>query len=198
MSDIHTPTPAPLSSPVNVFWRVSWPFFVFTVVLLSIFTMSWMYLLPRYTRVEINGKAMTGTEIRDRKLELAGQIAGLEATRRSLVLAVHDPHYDALKDHRRQRKSLESVTTAFEEHAKTVKNGTVHFRSVAYDHDKNTLTLRGDVRDAGVSSMTALAQYAESLKGVAGVKEITMPKFTREEDPAIGLYSPFDIVVTFQ
>jgi hypothetical protein len=198
MSDTNPILPAPPASPVDIFWRISWPFFLFTLVLLGIFALSWAYLLPRYTRVEINGTAMTGTEIKDHKTSLTAQVAALEAARRTLVLAVNDPAYDALKTHRKERKTLESVTTVFEEHAKTVQGGRVVFRSFAYDPGKNALTLRGDVRDAGVSSMTVLAQYAESLKTLPDVKSVTIPAFSRMEDPRIGTYSPFDITVTFQ
>jgi hypothetical protein len=183
---------------VTIFWRFSWPFFVFSAMLALLFTLSWAFLLPRYTRVDVGGVAMTGQEIRDAKSTLAAEVSSLESERRSLVLAVTDPSYQALKEHRRDRKSLESVTTAFEVHAKTVQNGTVHFRSFAYDPDKNALVLRGDIRDAGVSSMTVLAAYAESLKALPGVQSVTTPTFSREEDPKIGLYSPFTITVSFQ
>lgn len=198
MSETNLTPPAPVTSPVTIFWRFSWPFFLFTAVLLGIFALSWIFLLPRYTRVEVNGIAMTGMEIREKKNSLTAQVAELEGKRRTLVLAVHDPAYEALKEHRRERKTLESVTTAFEEHAKTVENGTVRFRSFAYDPEKNTLTLRGDVRDAGVSSMTVLAVYAESLKTLPGVQSVSTPAFARMDDSTIGLYSPFDITVTFE
>lgn len=194
MTEIHMPRPG-LST---VLWRISWPFFLFSVVLAALLWLSWAFLLPRYTRIDVGGALRSAAEIRTYRSELAAQIAGKEEERRQLVLAVHDPQYDALKEHRRDRVPLDDLRKQLTDHATTItgKENIVHWDSFEYDQEGKTLRIRGDIRNVDTRSMTVLAEFAQSLSELPFVAQSTMPTFSREEGLKIGFRSPFDITLT--
>ncbi len=198
MTELTSLPPRPAFSAV--LWRVAWPFFLFCGVLLSLLALSWTLLLPRYTRIDVGGTLRSAEGIEQYRSELAAQIAAKEEERRQMVLAVHDPSYDALKDHRRQRVPLEAMMSALIEYGKTTMGdeATVHWSGFDYDPAAKTLVIRGDIRDAGARSMTMLAQFADSLHAVPFVASVTVPPYGREDDPRVGFRSPFVITLTLQ
>lgn len=204
-TDQHIPAAPALStiegrpSLSTILWRLSWPFFLFSVVFSALMAVSWAFLLPRYTRIEISGTPRSAVQIRAYRAELTSQIATKEEERRQLVLAVHDPQYDALKAHRRNRVSLDDLRTQLEEHAATPtadKTDVVRWNAFDYDPAGKTLHIRGDIRNVETRSMTVLAEFAQSLKYLPFVASATTPAFTREEDPKTGFRSPFAITLT--
>jgi len=196
----ETAIPAPRPDPSVVLWRIGLPFSIFSAVLALILTVSWVFLLPRYTRIEISGTLRNAAQIRAHRAELTSQIATKEEERRQLVLAVHDPQYNVLKEHRRNRVSLEDLRTQLQEHAATItgKTDVVRWNSFEYDPEGKTLHIRGDIHNVETRSMTVLAEFAQSLKTLSFVASATTPAFTREEDPKTGFRSPFDITLTLQ
>ena len=54
----------------HVLWHVSWPFFLFSVILALLLMLSWTLLLPRYTRIDVGGKLLTAEQIRQYLLYL--------------------------------------------------------------------------------------------------------------------------------
>ena len=193
----------PLASRPSVsliLWRLAWPFCLFSGALTLLLTLSWIFLLPRYTRIEVGRMLRSTDEIRQYRSTLTAQIATKEEERRLSVVAVHDPAYDALKEQRRERVSLDDLRNALVEHAKKTigKNDVVQWHSFDYDPAEKTLTVHGDIRNVGTQSMTVLASFALSLRDLPIVAKATMPAFTREEDPKTGFHSPFTITLTLR
>lgn len=199
MSNTQTniPSPPPRPKPSDVLWKLSWSFFGFSVVFSVILALSWTYLLPRYTKIEVNGKLMDPSVLQQQEKDLKNEIAGYEQKRLSLVTAVHDPAYRALTEQRSVRRPLKYWQQEFRDFAsKAVGSGSmVHVGKWEYDSEAKTLTVTGDVRNAGVSSMTALAQLAAAMQSAPFAKSSTTPAFSRMQDKNIGYYSPF--VFTF-
>ena len=183
-----------------VLWHVSWPFFVFSAVLAVLLALSWSLLLPRYTRIEVGGSLRTADDIRLYQQRLTAQIEEKEEGRRQLVLAVHDPQYDELKEQRRSRVPLDDLRAALSELAKKItgKDDAVSWSAFQYDPEGKTLVITGDMHNVGTSSMTMLAQFSQSLKDLPFVASATTPAFTREEDPKTGFHSPFTITLTLK
>ena len=186
--------------PTAVLWHVAWPFFLFSTVLALLLTLSWVLLLPRYTRIAVGGELRDAQQIRTYRTELTAQIASKEEERRQAVLAVHDPAYDTLKELRRTRTPLDDLRTALEGHAKKIagKDDVIVFSAFDYDPTSKTLTMTGDVRNSDTRSMTVLAGFALSLKDLPFVAEATTPLFAREEDKKTGFHSPFTITLTLK
>ncbi len=184
-------------SPSDILWRVAWPFFLFTTILASLLALSFTLLLPRYTHIDVGGQLRTADEILQYQNQLTTQIGAKEDERRQFVLAVHDPAYDALKEHRRSRVPLDDLRAALEAHAKKVmeKDNIVQYESFDYDPDAKTLVITGDIRNVGTSSMTRLAEFAPTLSDLPFVASASTPTYAREEDRKIGFYSPFSITL---
>jgi hypothetical protein len=50
-------TPAPKASVADMLRRAAGPFFLFSSSLMGLLLLSWMFLLPSLTRVEVGGEA---------------------------------------------------------------------------------------------------------------------------------------------
>lgn len=193
----HNALPARASAS-TILGRVAWPLLLFSVVLTGVLGLSWMQLLPRYARVEVNGVARSPRELLQYKADLLERIETQEDQRRSLVLPVHEPEYERLKRQRTSRIPLQELEEKLRAHAGTIGDDVLYFSAFRYNPDEQTLAVEGDVRNAGTSSMTVLAQYVASLKKQPFVASATTPLFTREEDKTIGMHSPFAITITLQ
>lgn len=193
---IHTARPG-LST---ILWRISWPFFLFSFLFASLMAVSWTFLLPRYTQIDVGGTLRNAAQVKAYRLDLAAQITQKEEQRRQLVLAVHNPQYESLKEHRRERVPLDELRKALKEHGTTItgKEDVVHWGAFTYDPEAKTLRVRGEIRNSGTRSMTVLAQFSQSFTTLPFVAGATTPAFTREEDPKTGFRSPFDITLTLR
>lgn len=197
-TDTHIASARP--SFATILWRLSRPFFLFCFVFASLMTVSLAFLLPRYTSIDVGGALRNAAQIRAYRAELTSQIAAKEEERRRLVLAVHDPQYDALKERRRNRVPLAQLRKQLMEHAVkiTERENVVHWKYFAYDPEGKTLNVRGEVRNVETRSMTILAALVQSLNHLSFVASVTTPTFTRKEDPKNGPISPFDITLTLR
>lgn len=193
-------SPAGSHSASHILWRISWPLFLFALLLTSLLTLSWLLLLPRYTRIDVGGQVRGAKEVAQYRKSLLEKITEKEEERRQLVLPIQDAGYDALKEERRARPSLDELRTRLMDHAKTVtgEDGIVHWAGFDYDSQARTLVIRGDIRSVETRSMTVLAEFATSLKGLSFVADATTPAFARQEDATIGMHSPFTITLTLQ
>lgn len=191
------PSPARLDFG-TLLQRIAWPFFLFSAVLAFLLTLSWAMLLPRYARVEVGGIVRTAEELPGYKAQLLEQMKDGQAQRRAQLMAVRDPLYIALRTERQERRSVQDVERLIRDHAKTAgkDEGVVHLIALEHAPSIRTVTVRGDVRNAGPGSMTVLAEYIESLKAQPFAQSVSTPAFTREDDPVLGLHSPFIITLT--
>ncbi len=194
----HLPARRPALS--TILWSVAWPFFLFSLVLVTLMALSWLLLLPRYTRIDVGGQLRSAEDIRQYRTDLTAQITAKEEERRQSVLAVHDQTYDALKDARRARTPLDELQKKLREHAASLagKPDAIVFHAFDYDPGKKTLTVQGDIRNVDTRSMTVLAEFSTSLKDLSFVESNTTPAFSREEDKATGFHSPFTITITLK
>ncbi|MSR86806.1 hypothetical protein EXS70_01385 [Candidatus Peribacteria bacterium] len=193
-------SPAPRRPNLStLLWHMAWPFLIFSCVLFSLLALSWILLLPRYTRIDVGGQLRTAEGILSYREELTAQITQKEEQRRQLVLAVHDPQFEWLKDQRRARMTLDELNDALVTLAKetTGKDDVVAFTSLQYDPGKRTLAVKGDIRNVGTRSMTALAAYVAAIRTLPFVASTTTPTFTRDEKPD-GFHSPFMLTVTLK
>src|SRR3989338_8119619 len=170
---LHEHTPRPAVS--TILWRLAPPFLLFSVVLAGLMTVSWMFLLPRYTRIDVGGQLRDAAETRAYKAELTVEIATKEEERRQLVLAVHDKQYEALKQDRRDRVSLDNLRKQLTDHATAItgKADAVQWTGFDYDPAGKILKIRGAIQNVGTRSMTVLAEFAQSLTSLPFIKSAT-------------------------
>jgi hypothetical protein len=195
-----TPNPLhdiPPVQPADLLRRIAAPFFLFSLVLTTLLLLSWFLLLPRFTHVAVNGSLADAPELAAYRSSLQAQISAQEEKRDSFVLPFHDADYENLK----AAKIDEPLFPTIWNDVRQVANGlnptpdAIHFDRVSFDQAKNVVTLDGDVRFVGPRSMTLLAAFTESLKGIPSVSSVDLPSYRRSDDPGLGLHSPFTIVL---
>lgn len=190
-----TPTPARFTV-IQVLERIALPLFLFTGVLAGVLLLSRIVVLPRLSRIEVNGTTRTAAELRQERTRLTADIAQSEQERRQLLLSVDDETYQALKKMRASSLSFPSVLQELHAQAgKAAGEGTIELQVVEYDAMGQSVLVRGDVRDSGPRSMTVLAQFVESLRRSSMVDSVDAPSFTRVDDPGIGPHSPFSMTL---
>lgn len=176
------------------------PFFLFSAVLFGLFILSWLLLLPHFTRIEIAGSLHTIDSLRIRREELQQKTEVAEQKRSEHVLAVRDETFLALRSEKHHTASFQTLRTLLlrvaDESAE--QPDAVHLSGMTYNRGEGIVQIRGDVRFVGPRSMTILAQFIERLQEQSLFAAVTMPRFVREDDPKIGPRSPFAITVTLR
>lgn len=193
-------TPVPKTDSVEILRRIALPFFVFSVVLCALLTLSWFLLMPRLSRVEVGGTVRGLGEMQQHEVELRADILDAEQSRQNLILAIHEPQYLALKAVRNGRLSLSDVRSHIEAIAaqSVTQVDAVHLTRIDYDIAKKSLVIDGDVRFVGSRSMTVLAAFVDALKSDGAFATVSTPAFTREDDPVSGSHSPFSLTLTLR
>ncbi len=191
-------TPAPRSSASAILRRVALPFFLFSVVLFGFLALSWAFLVPRLTRVEVAGSVLGYAELEARKSDLTQEILDAERHRKDLILAIHHPQYLALKALREGRLSLPELKVRMSDIAKktVAQQDAIHVAALSYDVEKKVVAAEGDVRFVGSRSMTVLAEYVENLRADPAFASVSTPTFLREDDSVSGPHSPFSLTIT--
>jgi hypothetical protein len=191
-------TPAPRADAVQILRRVALPFFLFSAVLFGFLLLSWIFLVPRLTRIEVAGSVRGEQELEDRREELRREILAAERSRENLILAIHQPQYLALKAAREGRLSLPELRVRLDDIAKKTvdQQDAIHVSALAYDVEAKTVKVEGDVRFVGSRSMTVLAEYVENLRSSPAFASVSTPTFLREDDPITGAHSPFSLTIT--
>lgn len=208
------PSPQPIPEPPRPRLRVALeramvPLLLFTFTSAALLSVSAVFLLPRLTRVEIGGRFFRAPEILDARTQLSADILAREERRRMLTLSVDDDAYRWLKEERskaldflRIEDEVRNQAAGFSrESADTdaeAEKETVVIVSVGYDLEARTVEVRGDVRNVGFRSMTVLAQFADALARLPDVASVKPPAFVREDDPEIGLHSPFTLTLVLR
>ena len=187
-------------SPGLVLRRSALPFFLFGAVLMSLMFLSWMLLLPRFTKIDIGGTAFGIDELMSHREELQKDLEVAEQERSLHLLAVGDKTYQALMQEKLSHTSFSSLKVDIlriaDESAE--QNDAIHVSNFSYEPVPGTFKVEGDVRFVGPRSMTVLAQFIENVQAHASVASITMPRFVREDHPGMGPHSPFSITVTLK
>src|SRR5688572_2303336 len=96
-------------SPGLVLRRSALPFFLFGTVLMSLMFLSWMLLLPRFTKVDIAGTAYGIDELLSHREELQKALEAAEQERSLHLLAVGDETYQALMQEKLSHTSFSAL-----------------------------------------------------------------------------------------
>lgn len=178
--------------------RFAFPLFVFAAALSLALSLSWWFLLPRLAGVPLHGELMYGASLVQFYADLNDRVDALEEERNHLVLPGQDPLSQFLHQLRRSDIALVPLIMALARSAAQVvpdHPDAVFLESFAYDAEKHTLTLTGDVRRVGPRSMTVLAEFIEALPRIPIVSAVEHQRFTREEDPEGDFHSPFALLL---
>lgn len=186
------------AAPREVLRRVLFPFALFSVVLLSLLTLSWYLLLPRFTRVELHGVPQDPTRLQTYVQGIEVETRKMEKKRAALILPLDDSLYGALVREKMSQpflpvfyEQLKNVTTTF----LPEQPQAVVLQSISVE--QNVVELKGDVRNVGLQSMAVLAQFVEAVRAMPAVDRVDFPTFIRERDEGIGFHSPFTIQIHF-
>ncbi len=191
-------TPAPRASAATILRRVALPFFLFSTLLFGLLALSWFFLVPRLTRVEVVGSVLGYAELQERRSDLSQEILAAERRREDLTLAIHQPQYLALKAAREARLSLPELKVRLQDIAKktVTQQDAIHVSALSYDVEKKVVAAEGDVRFVGSRSMTVLAEFVENLRADPAFASVSTPTFLREDDAVTGPHSPFSLTLT--
>lgn len=178
-------------------------FCLFSIALCLTMVFSWFVVLPQLTRIELNGTLVGIDELQHRHSDIQQQLKLREAQRNQLILPIQDNVYTELRDWKHRQTDYRSLVSAIEGSVMMLSEdgqSVVHLTKVHLERDSEgfTLHLEGDVRNVGPRSMTVLAQFVETLRGITGVDSVQSPRFERREDPEVGPHSPFVLSLHLQ
>ncbi len=192
--DQYTQTPITPARTINdVIVRSGVPFFLFGLVLSGLLVVSRAELLPRLTRINVEGEPLQSDQLADVEQRINDDIAAAEQRRADLVRPVRDASYDTLKEYKRTLMTPLEVQAFIQkaiDQADPPLEGIV-FQHIRVDATTGEVSVHGDVRGVGSRSMTVLAQFVDLLRANPSVHALQTPAFVREDEPGIGFHSPF-------
>ncbi|HLD64288.1 MAG TPA: hypothetical protein VI913_05330 [Candidatus Peribacteraceae bacterium] len=174
------------------------PFCLFSFVLLGSVGLIRLVVVPLLTRVDINGEQQQLGALLERHAELSAMLLEAETKRSALVLPVQDPTYGVLKIEQQTQQQFNPLFQAINQIVQAAERGgkpVVTLQEIHVNYVERTLRLRGDVRNAGQSSVSVLAWFIDSLRSIPMLADTPTPPYERKEDPYLGQYSPYDIVI---
>ncbi len=185
--------------PPSLAERVAMPFFLFGAFLCMALGFSWLFVLPRWSTVEIAGKSYGEAQLQSYEQSLRASVVSLERER-DASLYPHDAVHAELQAQKSHAVPLAAVVRQIQEQARALSAvpNAVHIDHTAFQAEGKMIVLTGDVRSVGPSSMTVLAQFAEQLSKMSFVDSMAQPTFVRQDDPALGPHSPFRITLTLK
>ena len=179
--------------------RTAFSFFLFSLMLVLLLTLSWYLLVPELTRVEVGGSVRGITELKDYKTDLEAQISSLEHRRRFFLSQVDHDLYDRLKRLKRDRLKYQTLRKEVNDiiaHLVPDNSRAVSLSGFYYDAHRSLAELRGQIGNVGPRSMTVLAQFVEKLHTIPTVIDIDASRYTRLQNDDGAFYSPFTIRLT--
>jgi hypothetical protein len=167
---------------------------LFSGVLLGLLLLSLFLVLPRYTTLQLGGAVLSASTVPEYARRLEAEIEAEEAKRDALTLPLRDPLYVALRE-RSTTLSLADLEHLLDAMLAASSYGdAVHIDALVVEGDKAEMA--GDVHGVGPRSLTVLAQFVDDLASQSFVGSLTPPSFVREDDPMVGIRSPFVIRMT--
>lgn len=176
--------------------KLALPFLLFSAVLAALLLLSWALLLPEFTHLNVGGSVKSTSDLQRYRAQLVQSIDELKRTRNDYLFPLDETEYGKLTEAKLKDQKFDFLF----EQIRTTGNqlvpdtaGVVAIKSYTYNaHDKKAV-IEGMIRGVGPQSMTVHAQFIEALRILPGVESAKSSRFTREEDPKIGFYSPFVI-----
>ncbi len=204
MSD--TPTPMPASTPFErpqgdtvsaIINRIAMPSLLFSGSLFALLLLSWTFLLPRFTHVERpDGTRLSPRQVAALERSLKAELTTAEEHRMTLVRAVNDPLYHSLRTSRDAHMTPTDILEQIRLTAARIgaADDVVHISQISIDDAR--VTLKGDVRNVGLRSMTVLAAFTDAVASLSFVDDFNRPTFTRTQLPDGTYHSPFELSFT--
>lgn len=175
--------------------RIAGQVAIFAGVLTGVLLLSWVWVLPRLTRIPLQGELLSAQEVVRHVQTVQEQIEEFEHARLAAIHPLQDPRYEALVQEKHRSENGErimDVLTAAADQAGITREQ-LFIGTLQRDAHAEQIRITGDIRSAGTSSMTLLAAFVEALRADKSVSALTPPVFTRVNDPTIGTHSPFEI-----
>lgn len=192
---MHTPTK--LSSH-EILGRMAMPLLLFLSILTALLALSWLLLLPRWTKIPVGGDLLSPSEADAYVHTLESELALEEASRLNHVIPAEDPVYAALAEERRNLPGLlelrDEVLQAARRSSPDAPDA-IAIDRFALDGAAGRVTIAGEVGGVGPRSITILAHFVDVLQELSFVQEVIPPSFTRVDDPKTGPFSPFEITL---
>lgn len=173
------------------------PFLLFSAALAILLLLSSLFLLPRLTRIAVQGMLLQPEDVAAYAQQVEEDIATLERDRDETMLPIHDPLFLALRAQLQPSLSVANVRDALRAAAAQVPDAreAVVFSSIAVDIQQAQVELAGDVRGVGPRSGTVLAAFLDALRTNPFVADVGPVPLQRVDDPVIGPHTPFTVTI---
>lgn len=174
--------------------RTAFSFFLFSVVLAGLLTVSWYVLVPGLTHVEVSGTVRGLQELKSYKADLEARIISMEDERGSFLLPVDNDLYNRLKILKESRLEFQRLRSDLGQIVKDLvpdQKNVVQLESFTFDAKHSAAELRGEIRNVGPRSMTVLARFVEQIHSLPTVIDVETSRYTRQESDDYGFFSPF-------
>lgn len=197
MSDTHSETAAIEAPAQTIAERITVPFALFATALFVLLTVSYFFLLPRFTNLHLSdGSQLSPRKITQYQLKLAADLESQEETRVRLVLPIMDESFTSLVEKKRAAATYADLSEQLRQAASRLGEpvSVLFLASLSIEGDRVTVT--GDIRNVGPRSMTVLAAYVDEIATLPFVVELEKPSFAREQLPDGSYRSPFTMSFT--
>lgn len=184
------PAIARLGVPVGVFGL---SFFVITVLLT-------LLLSPDRFPVRVGDKTVRLYDLETEEKSLKAKQADLLEERQKILADSEAPVLHQVEKLRSSILPVGSAMLSIEDVRRSFRAGTsdpISFPGVMFDATANTLTLVGEVRDAGGRSMQILASLVDELRVIAAFESVSEPEYVSELLAGGGTVSRFSITLRF-
>lgn len=181
--------------------RTAFSFFLFSVVLAGLLTVSWYVLVPELTHVEVGGTVRGLQELKSYKSDLEARIISMEGERGSFLLPVDNDLYHRLKTLKESRLQFQRLRSELGHIVKNLvpdEKNIVKLESFTFDAKHSRAELRGEIRNVGPRSMTVLARFVEQIHQLPMVIDVETNRYTRQESDEYGFFSPFVLRLRMQ
>lgn len=173
---------------------------LFSLVLLSLLLLSRTFYLPRVAEIEVNGVRRDIGALSVYQADLLSSVQRAESERDASVVPVLDASHEALKAERRDATAFPVLQQDILREASAVVpvDDAIHISAFSFDAEQKTLQITGDVRHVKTRSMTVLAQFVAVLRHLSFVADLEDPAYVRQDDPVLGIHSPFTLTLTLR
>jgi hypothetical protein len=185
----------------HILYKTGIPLFIFSIVFSGVLGVSRFAILPTLTAVEVGGETRDAAALEAEAAAIRSTLQNLEQERDSDILPLGGTLYRTLADAKITAAAPIDILHAIGDIASTVVLGNpkaITLSRFMYAPGDHTITLTGDVRGVGPSSMTVLAQFTETLRTDPRIDSVIAPSFTRLEDSTVGPHSPFTLSLTLR
>ncbi len=192
---------APQPTLGHILYKTGIPLFIFSTVFSSVLGVSRLTVLPMLTAVEVGGETRDAAALEAEATALRSSLQDLEQERDADILPLGGTKYRTLADAKITAAAPIDIMHAIGDIASSVvpeNPKAVILSRFVYAPGDHTITLSGDVRGVGPSSMTVLAQFTETLRTDPRISSVIAPSFTRLQDPKTGPHSPFILSLTLR